>query len=181
VRLPTLRQSLDSRGALDQTHLVIAIPLRDVQAGDFGNRDTIRVSSNDRDLVASTNFSLAGDGKVKTGPPARNKSPHHVIGLKSHPEFVAGKPRLLAEITSSPLVLSVVVSFESSGQLPVRPCSRHTTEKHPVLDERLAKTMHVPGNRNLRDQIQVTVSNQVVHASRKSVIMPLPKTETEHG
>src|SRR5258707_518337 len=38
-----------------------------------------------------------------------------------------------------------------------------------------------PGNRNLRDQIQVTVSKQVVHTRRKSVIMALPKTETEHG
>ena len=73
------------------------------------------------------------------------------------------------------------VSFESPGQLPVRPCSQHFTKKHPVWDERLAKTIPVPGNRNLRDQIQVTVSNQVVHASRKSIIMPLPKTETEHG
>jgi hypothetical protein len=72
----------------------MAITFRDVQAGDFRNRDTIRVSSNDPDLVASTNFSLLGDGEVKTGPPARKKSPHHVVGLKSHPELVAGKPRL---------------------------------------------------------------------------------------
>src|SRR3977135_4754493 len=72
----------------------MAIPLRDVQAGDFRNKDTSRVSSNDFDLVASTNFSLVGDGEVKTGPPARKKLPHHVVGLKSHPEFVAGKPRM---------------------------------------------------------------------------------------
>jgi hypothetical protein len=63
----------------------------------------------------------------------------------------------------------------------VRPCSRHITQTHAVFDEKLAKTIQVPGNGNLRDQIQVTVSKQVMHARQKSVIMALPKTETEHG
>jgi hypothetical protein len=54
-------------------------------------------------------------------------------------------------------------------------------EETSFLDETLAKTIHVPGNRNLRDQIQVPVSNGVMHTRQKSVIMPLPKTETEHG
>jgi hypothetical protein len=64
---------------------------------------------------------------------------------------------------------------------PKDPALDPLTKKHPVLDEWLAKTIHLPGNRNLRDQIQVTVSNQVVHTTQKSVIMPSPKTETEHG
>src|SRR5216684_8888325 len=85
-----------------------------------------------------------------------------VVTFSHAMSFLAGA-RCSPRPTSSGLVLSVGVGFESAGQLPVPPCSPHARAKHPVLDERLAKTIHVPGNRNLRDQIQVTVSNKSAH------------------
>src|ERR1700687_2245365 len=94
VLLPTLGQCCNSRSTPHRTRIVIAVPFCDIQPSDFRNCNAIWVSSNHFDLIASTDFSLAGDGEVETRPSARQESLHHVVGLKSHTKFVAREARL---------------------------------------------------------------------------------------
>ncbi len=72
----------------------MSVPFREVQASDFRNWDAIRVSISRFNVVIGADFSLARHGEIETGPPAGKESLHHVVGLKSHSEFVAREARL---------------------------------------------------------------------------------------
>src|SRR5258707_1391774 len=94
VLLPTIRQRPHSQCAPQRLHVAIIIPFRNIQPSDFRHRHRIFVSRNHFDLVACPDFPLARDREIKPRPHARQESPDHVVGLKSHTQFVARQPRL---------------------------------------------------------------------------------------
>ena len=63
--------------------------------------------------------------------------------------------------------------MESPGQLAVRHRHQHTALRHSALDEMLTEKIQVAQLQDLRDQIRVSVSNQVIRAIQKSAIISL--------
>src|SRR5712664_1750634 len=94
VRLPTLRQCRYSQGAPHRGNVGISVSFCGVQPGNFRDRDGVCVPGNHFDLIACSCFSLPRDGEVEACPAAHHESPHHIVGSKSHSQFVARQARL---------------------------------------------------------------------------------------
>src|SRR5258708_34202761 len=94
ILLPTLWKRGDLQGPFHRTCIIVGISLRDIQASDFGNRDCVWIAGKRLHFIPRADFALADDRKVEARVAACEKALHHVIHLKSHPELVAGKPRL---------------------------------------------------------------------------------------
>src|SRR5260221_3412888 len=58
VALPAFGQGRDSQGAVQGSHVVIAVPFGDVQPSDFRDGDGVGVASNRFDLVTGADLSL---------------------------------------------------------------------------------------------------------------------------
>ena len=94
VILPTFGDCSDLRDALYRSGIGIDESFCGEEAGDFGDRDGVGVTSKQTEFVARSDFAFVRDREVKARARAREEALDHVVRPKAHAELVTGQARL---------------------------------------------------------------------------------------